>query len=230
MPPKNIERTPHRRLRDYDPDTFYGRIRMSIYLFVFTGLMARMTYGLVSSRNPLMGKFILGFWLVSPFLGILLHDLLAKVTGSWAHGLSWPQKGTTAPAHSEGEALLQRECYQEAADWFAARAMADSSDWQAQAKLVEIVGTRLADPDREAEERNRLLKHPEIPEAVWAQAALDQGRFWERQGNPERAINLYKSLLWRVSEGPDAEEAKRRLKELERPSAPTPGEVGGFGP
>ena len=230
MPEPKPSQPKRRRLRDYDPDTFYGRIRMAIYLFAFTGLMVRWNYGIVSTRNPLMAKFILALWLLSPILGVLLHDLLAKVTGSWAHGLFWPQKGKTAPAHSEGEALLQREDYQGAADWFAARALADPADWRAQAQLVEILAGPLKDPEREAEERNRLLKHPAIPEAAWAQAALDQGRLWEHQGNPERAVNAYKSLLWRVSEGPDAEEAKRRLKELERPAAPTPGEVGGFGP
>ncbi len=230
MPDQPSPRPKRRRLRDYDPATYYGRIRMAVLLFAFTGLMAKMNYGIVSTRNPLMAKFILVFWLVSPILGVLLHDLLAGLTGRWAHGLFWPSKGTTAPAHSEGEALLQQEQYPEAADWFAARVMADPKDWRAQVRLVEIIARHLDDPEWAVEERSRLLKHPELPEGAWVEAALEQGRHWEALGNPERAINLYKSLLWRVPEGPDAEEAKRRSKELERPSTSTPGEVGGFGP
>lgn len=211
-------RSKRRRLRDYDPATYHGRIRMAVLMFAFTGLMAKMTYGIVSTQNPTMAKFILVFWLLSPVLGVLLHDGLALATGKMSRGLFFPEKAETAPAHSEGEALLQREAYLEAADWFTARVLADPADWRAQAWLVDILAGHLDDPEREAEERARLLKHPRIPEGAWVEAALAQGRFWEAQGNPDRAVNAYKTLLWRVAEGPDAEEAKRRLKELERPS------------
>jgi hypothetical protein len=214
-------RPQRRRLRDYDPDTFYGRIRVAVLMTAFTGFFVKFAHPYVSVRNPLLGHIMLVVLFLSPVLGVLLHDVMARFTGKMTKGFFFPEKAETAPAHSVGEALLQREAYLEAADWFTARVLADPADWRAQAWLVDILAGHLDDPEREAEERTRLLKHPGIPEGAWVETALDQGRFWEVQGNPERAVNAYKTLLWRVAEGPDAEEAKRRLKELERPPAAT---------
>ena len=206
-----------RRLRDYDQSAFSGRVRMAILMTVCTGFFVIFTHPYVSARNLMAGHIMLILLFLSPVLGVLLHDLLAHLTGKMAKGLFFPESTATAPAHSEGEAMLQREAYLEAADWFAARALADPADWQAQAWLVDILADHLDVPGREAEERVRLLKHPMIPEGAWVETALAQGRFWEKQGNPDRAVNAYKSLLWRVTEGPDVGEAKRRLKELENP-------------
>jgi len=40
------------------------------------------------------------------------------------------------------------------------------------------------------------------------------GEEWLKLDHPDKAINTYKSLLWRLPAGPDAEEIRRRLQEL----------------
>ncbi|MFO7767973.1 MAG: ankyrin repeat domain-containing protein [bacterium] len=58
------------------------------------------------------------------------------------------------------------------------------------------------------------------PKGLWAETALAPGRYWEEEGRVERAVNVNKSLIWKVPEGEDTEEARRRLRALEKLSGP----------
>ncbi|MFC1595527.1 tetratricopeptide repeat protein, partial [Gemmatimonadota bacterium] len=123
----------------------------------------------------------------------------------------WPDAGRTARAHSEGEALVHRERFGEAIDWFTETVLNDPTDWQAQLQIVEIFSNHIFDVERAAEARNRLLKMERVPSGLWINSALRLGRDWEDLGLPDRAINTYKSLLWKYKEGYDADEVRRRL-------------------
>jgi tetratricopeptide (TPR) repeat protein len=167
----------------------------------------------VMGRHVLAKIFRYGS-LLMPVLGILLNDAIGVFVDRVFGSIYLPKGGKTARAHSEGEAMFQRQQYGEAVDWFVAAVMADPTDWEAQLRVVEILAERFDDPERLGEERNRLLKIKEVPEGLWIQTAFDLGEDWERLDRPDRAINIYKGLLWRLPEGPDADEVRRRLKNL----------------
>ncbi len=156
--------------------------------------------------------FCLG--ITSPFLGSLLFDMLEFFAEHSFARILWPSGGKTGPAHSVGESLVYNERYEEAVNWYTGVALADPADWKAQWRIVEIHEEFLDEPERLSEERNRLLKTEGVPEGLWIQTAMNLGEEWEKLGYQDRAINTYKSLLWRIAEGPDADEVRRRLAEL----------------
>ena len=95
----------------------------------------------------------------------------------------------------------------------------EPKDWKAQVRLTEIIMKYLNDPEREAEERSRLLKIEGVPEVLWVQSVFDLGDYWERQQRPDRAKGIYKGLIWKYPEGVDSGEARRRIKKLEAPDS-----------
>lgn len=183
------------------------------------GVIGLITFQFFAFAFDVMGRTVLAKIfrygsLLMPVLGILLNDAIGVFADRVFGSIYLPKGGKTARAHSEGEAMFQRQQFEEAVDWFVAAVMADPTDWEAQLRVVEILAEYFDDPERLAEERNHLLKTKEVPEGLWIQTAFDLGEDWERLDRPDRAINIYKGLLWRLPEGPDADEVRRRLKNL----------------
>ena len=175
---------------------------------------------LIAGALLMKGYVALGFVFLclaatSPWLGSLLFDMLEFFSEKSVGQILWPSGGETAPAHSIGESYVYSERYEEAVNWFTELAMSNPSDWRAQWRIVEILDEFLDDPERLAEERNRLLKTEGVPEGLWIQTAMDLGEEWEKLGYQDKAINTYKGFLWRIAEGHDADEVRRRLAELQ---------------
>jgi len=149
--------------------------------------------------------------IICPVIGFIFFKIIDAVVDRLSGSLFWPDKGHTARAHSEGEALVQRQKFEEAIEWFTETVDSDPTDWQAQLRIVEILTNHIFDAARAAEARNRLLKIEGVGEGLWINTALRLGKDWEDLGRPDRAINTYKSLLWKYEEGYDADEIRRRL-------------------
>ena len=128
----------------------------------------------------------------------------------------WPQGKDTAPAHSQGEALVQRQCYSDAIDWFTARVLETPDDWRAQLRLVELLDEHGNDSERLVEERMRLIKMEEVAQALWIQAVFDQAAHWEQAGRGERAVHLYQSILWKYPDDEAADDAGRNIERLRK--------------
>ncbi len=207
----------HRRkkYRDAKDRDFWLRWRAGV-MFGAIGFLTFHFFAVAidAAGKPLAAKIFRYASLSMPVLGILFNEVLGKLVDRLFGDIFLPQGLKTARAHSEGESLVHRERFEEAVDWFAAAVMADPTDWEAQARLVEILEEHFNDPERLAEERGRLLKTEGVPEGLWIQTALNLGEEWEQLDHPERAIFTYKSLLWRLPEGPDADEVRRRLRTL----------------
>jgi len=191
------------------------RFRMMALMGTFgLGYFLLIAAALLFKGHLVLGFIFLCLGLTSPWLGSLLYDILEYISEHSVSQILWPSGGETAPAHSVGESHVYNKRYEEAIAWFTEVAMSNPSDWQAQWRIVEILDEFLEDPERLAEERNRLLKTEGVPEGLWIQTALDLGEEWERLGYPDKAINIYKGFLWRIPEGHDADEVRRRLVEL----------------
>jgi tetratricopeptide (TPR) repeat protein len=208
-------------MRPADFQTSAMRVTMMI---VFTGAWTVGIFRIAANRmmpegwKPLLWASIA----VAPFMGLLLHSLFEWVIRRFFSGPFSTPGGRVEPGHSIGEALVKRAEYQMAADWFSQQAVDYPKDWKAQERLIEIVAGHLDDPDRLAEARARLLKLDGVPEGLWARTALELGTYWEEQRRPDRAINVYKTLLWKIPEGYDAEEAQQRIRRIENPEGPQP--------
>jgi len=204
-----------KKFRDAKDRDFWLRWRAGV-LFGTIGFITFQFFAvaLEAMGRPLVAKIFRYGSLSMPVLGILFNEALGKLVDRLFGDIFLPQGLKTARAHSEGESLVHRGRFEEAVDWFAAAVMADPTDWEAQVHLVEILEEHLDAPERLAEERGRLLKTEGVPEGLWIQTALNLGEEWEQLNHPERAIFTYKSLLWRLPEGPDADEVRRRLGTL----------------
>ena len=151
---------------------------------------------------------------VSPLIGIVFHDFLEGLTRTVFTSVFWPQGKDTAPAHSQGEALVQRQCYSDAIDWFTARVLETPDDWRAQLRLVELLDEHGNDSERLVEERMRLIKMEEVAQALWIQAVFDQAAHSEQAGRGERAVHLYQSILWKYPDDEAADDASRNIERL----------------
>ena len=210
------------REAEKDLITSSGRVMTMV---IFTGAWA--TVAVFVSGHPKSGlspsakKLVMASIVLAPVLSFFIFEFFNTLLDIGLKGAFGRKGGTTAPAHSEGEALMQREQYVEAADWFSEKVILDPSDWKAQARLVEIINRYLDDPDREASERSHLLKMEGVPEGLWIESAFDLGEYWERMNRPDRAISAYKGLIWKFPEGSESDEARRRIKTLETPGDDT---------
>ncbi|MFC1530009.1 tol-pal system YbgF family protein [Gemmatimonadota bacterium] len=167
----------------------------------------------VRGNQPLATVFrIIAF--TSPVIGWFFAPFLDTVVRKSIGHLFWPETGHTARAHSEGEAFFQRQRYEEAVSWFTEVVIKDPNDWKAQQRIIEILTDHICDVERAAEARNRLLKIEGLGSGLWVETALRLGRDWEDLGRPDRAINTYKSLLWKYSEGYDGDAVRERLAQL----------------
>ncbi|MCK4351516.1 MAG: hypothetical protein KAX13_11685, partial [Candidatus Krumholzibacteria bacterium] len=138
---------------------------------VLMGAIGLFTFQFFAIAFDIMGRTVLAKIfrygsLLMPVLGILLNDAIGVFADRVFGSIYLPKRGKTARAHSEGEAMFQRQQFEEAVDWFVAAVMADPTDWEAQLRVVEILAERFDDPERLAEERNRLLKTKEVPEGL----------------------------------------------------------------
>jgi tetratricopeptide (TPR) repeat protein len=200
----------HRKTRET-----WLRFRMMALMGAFGfGYFLLIAGALLMKGYHTLGFIFLGLAVTSPWLGSLLFDILEFFSEHSIGQILWPSGGETAPAHSIGESHVYNERYEEAIAWFTNLAMSHPSDWRAQWRIVEILDEFLDDPERLAEERNRLLKTDGVPEGLWIQTAMDLGEEWEKLGYQDKAINTYKGFLWRIAEGHDADEVRRRLAEL----------------
>lgn len=202
------------RLKEYDPFRYWGRMRMGILMGGCLGLFGLLVAPAVSVRNETLGTIFRYLPIIAPLLGIVFHDVIDRLVGRAFAPLFWPEGGATPPAHSKGEALVQRARFEDALDWFAAAVMSDPGDWRAQLRIVEILEKYLDDPERLAEERNRLLKHGGVPQAVWVQTAFSLGRYWEEVGRGDLAAYTYQGILWKFPGDDGAADALRRIEEL----------------
>lgn len=199
-------------LRDPFDRDFPLRIRMTVLMGAW-GFLAFYLWSFFLPAGPLP-KILRILAFISPVMGWIFYDALDTLVRRVFGGIFWPEKGKTARAHSEGESLVHRKDYVGAVEWFSATVMADPTDWQAQERIIEILLEHFDDRERVAEERNRLLKMTGVPKGLWTRTALHVGEDWVALGRPDRAINTYKTLLWKIPEGEDADEVRRRLKNL----------------
>lgn len=204
-----------KRYRDAKDRDFWLRWRAGV-MFGAIGFFTFQffAFALDAMGRPVIAKIFRYGSLSMPLLGILFNEAIGKLVDGVLGDIFLPTGGKTARAHSEGEALFQRQQFEAAVDWYAAAVMADPTDWEAQLRIIEILSEHSDDPERLAEARGRLLKIKDVPEGLWIQTAMNLGEDWERFGHPERSVNTYKSLLWRLPEGPDADEVRRRLDTL----------------
>jgi len=212
---RQYRRKKHQKKSGKKNREYWIRLRYVVYM----GAFGFASFGVFAIGAFLRGYNTLGSILgvvaiSAPFLGSVLFDIIEFFSEHSFGHILWPSGGETAPAHSVGESLVYNEQYEEAINWFTNLAMSDPSDWRAQWRIVEILEEFLDDPERLAEERNRLLKTEGVPEGLWIQTAMNLGEEWKKLGHQDRAINTYKGLLWRMPEGPDADEVRRRLAEL----------------
>ena len=212
--PTDQKKKPQRSVKERNAD-YYLRVKMAVLMgtwgfisfFVFSVAFSvggsdtlAVVFRIIAFTSPVIG------WFFAPLIDAGLRKTIGHIF--------WPEKGHTARAHSEGEALFQRQRYEEAIDWFSEAVARDPADWKAQQRIVEILTNQIHDVERAAEARNRLLKIEGIGSGLWVETALRLGRDWEDLDRPDRAINIYKSLLWKYSEGYDGDEIRRRLARL----------------
>jgi len=150
----------------------------------------------------------------APFLGRLAARLLDRLLGLTTEIVSSGRAATALQGHGAGQGLLKQGQYEEAAEWFSLAHLENPADWEAQLQVVEIMRTHLQDRDRLAEELNRLLKAPGVPDDTWVEAALELGQLWTDVGRPDRAERVYQHILTTRPEHERAEEAQRLLAEL----------------
>ncbi len=214
QPGEKVRKRRRRGPKDRSFD-FYERWRWAIW-FGGWGFLAFQIFGFgasyAGSHKLARVMHILGLFM--PVIGVIFHEQVDRIMDKFAGQLFWPEGKLREPAHSEGEALYQRQDFEGALDWFAAAVAAVPTDWRAQLRIVEILLEQFDDRTRVAEERSRLLRIESTPEGLWMETALALGRDWVVTGHPDRAVNVYKGLLWKIPEGPDAEEARRRLADL----------------
>jgi hypothetical protein len=151
---------------------------------------------------------------LAPVAGWFLHDPLDHIVGKSLKGIFWSEASDTAPAHSQGEALIMQAKYDDAIEWFAQKALADPGDWRAQAKLVELFANHRDDPDRLAEERTRLMKTEGVPQGLWVQTAFEHAEHWVATERYDRAVHTYQGILWKFPEDDGAEAARERIEAL----------------
>ncbi len=197
-----------RPVRDRGAD-WYLRLKMAILMGTW-GFISFFVFSVGLGNHPLSTVFrIIAF--ASPLIGWFFAHFIDTGVRKIFGPIFWPDRGRTARAHSEGEALVQRQKFEEAIEWFTETVSSDPTDWQAQLRIAEILSDHIRDRERTAEARNRLLKMEGVKSGLWINSALQLGRDWEDLGRPDRAINIYKSLLWKYKEGYDADEVRRRL-------------------
>lgn len=205
-----------RKRRFWQRDPFdrdwYLRIRMTALMGLW-GFLAFYLWSMFITDETI-SRILKIVAYICPVLGWFFYDILDTFVRKTFGGIFYPETGKSARAHSEGEALVQRKQFDAALDWFSAAVMKDPTDWRAQERVVEILIEHIGDRNRIAEERNRLLKMEGVPPDLWVENALELGRDWVELGLPDRAINTYKSILWKHDEGYDADEVRRRLAEL----------------
>ncbi len=208
------KKKPQRTVKDRGAD-YYLRVKMAILMGTW-GFISFFVFSIAFSMGgdqPLATVFrIIAF--TSPVIGWFFAPFLDTVVRKSIGHLFWPEKGHTARAHSEGESLMQRQKYEEAVDWFTEVVIKDPNDWKAQQRIVEILSNNIFDVERAAEARNRLLKIEGVGSGLWVETALRLGRDWEDLDRPDRAINTYKSLLWKYNEGYDGDAVRQRLAQL----------------
>jgi len=212
--PIKTKKKPVRKVKERTAD-YYLRVKMAILAGTW-GFIAFFVFSIAfsASGNDLLSTVFRIIAFSSPVLGWFFAPVLDTMIRKSIGHIFWPEKGHTARAHSEGEALMQRQQYEEAIDWFNEMAINDPTDWRAQQQIIDILNNRIFDVERAAEARNRLLKMEGLPSSVWVETALRLGRDWEDLDRPDRAINTYKSLLWKYEEGYDADEVRMRLAKL----------------
>jgi tetratricopeptide (TPR) repeat protein len=212
--PTEQKKKPRRPVKERNAD-YYLRVKMAILMGTW-GFIAFFVFSIafsVGGNHPLSIIFrIIAF--TSPVIGWFFAPLIDVGLKKTIGQIFWPDTGHTARAHSEGEALFQRQQYEEAVEWFTEAVARDPDDWKAQQRIVEILTNQIHDVERAAQARNRLLKIEGLGSGLWVETALRLGRDWEDLDRPDRAINIYKSLLWRYSEGYDADAVRQRLAEL----------------
>lgn len=204
------------RIRDPFDQDFSLRIKMTVMMGAWGFLAFSLWSFALKAKMPdsPLGTICMIIAFLCPVIGWIYYDILNAVVHRIFGHIFWPDSGRTARAHSEGEALVQRERFEEAIEWFSEAVIKDPTDWQAQLRIVEILSDHIRDRERAAETRNRLLKMEGVHSGLWINSALQLGRDWEDLGRPDRAINIYKSLLWKYKEGYDADEVRRRLAQL----------------
>jgi tetratricopeptide (TPR) repeat protein len=146
-----------------------------------------------------------------------LHPIFISILG---FGSAQPGGVSSSPApvapedHSKGESLYRKGDYSAALDWFARAVEANPHDWEAQARVVDILAGHMDERMRLAEERTHLLKVEGVPQELWVSTALALGKDWEELGHPDWAINVYKGLLWKYHEGYDEQEIHHKIEQL----------------
>lgn len=213
---RDFRRKLRKKRRDRKTRETWLRFRMMALMGAFGLGYFLLLAGALLMRGHIELAFIfLCLAITSPWLGSLLFNMLEFIAEYSFGQILWPSGGETAPAHSIGESHVYNKRYEEAVAWFIEVAISNPSDWRAQWRIVEILDEFMDDPDRLAEERNRLLKTEGVPEGLWIQTTMDLGEGLEKLGYRDKAINIYKGFLWRTAEGPDADEVRRRLVELQ---------------
>lgn len=213
MTEKSTPKKKSHRFRDPFDRDFALRLKMTILMGAW-GFGAFSIWSVFLKANmpdsPL-GTICAIIAFLCPLLGWIYYDLINAVVHTVFGPIFMPEARRSARAHSEGEALVQHQKFEEAIEWFTETVSSDPTDWQAQLRIAEILSDHIRDRERTAEARNRLLKMEGVESGLWIHSALQLGRDWEDLGRPDRAINIYKSLLWKYKEGYDADEVRRRL-------------------
>ncbi|MFC1545407.1 tetratricopeptide repeat protein [Gemmatimonadota bacterium] len=216
MTEKSTPKKKFYRFRDPFDRDFTLRLKITILMGAW-GFMAFYLWSIVLKAkipdSPL-GTICTIVAFLSPVLGWMYYDIIDAVVHRVFGQIFMPEGKRTARAHSEGEALVQGQKFEEAIEWFTETVTGDPTDWQAQQRIIDILTNHVFDVERAAEARNRLLKLEGVREGHWINTALRLGRDWEDLDRPDRAINTYKSLLWKYKEGYDADEVRRRLADL----------------
>lgn len=200
-------------LKDRDPYRYQGRIRMA-GMMIWVSLFCLIVAMFAGHKVRGLSTILIIAAVLAPVAGWFLHDPLDHLVGKTLKGVFWGDASDTAPAHSEGEALIMRARYDDAVDWFAQKALADPTDWRAQAKLVELFARHMDDPDRLAEERTRLMKTEGVPQGLWVQTAFEHAEYWVAMEHYHRAVHTYQGILWKFPEDDGAEAASERIEAL----------------
>ncbi|MFC1559364.1 hypothetical protein ACFL39_02115 [Gemmatimonadota bacterium] len=178
-------------------------------VFVVVSIISR------SLGRATLTAIYLGLSLLIAVIGVLFRHQIADWLGERVGDQIFvPSHMGTARAHSEGESLVYQKNYKGAVAWFSDAVENDQGDWKARSRLIEILVEHFDDRERVAAERSLLLRMDDTPRGLWIQTAIDLGEDWVILGRPDRALNTYKSLLWEFSDGYDADEVRRRMKEL----------------
>ena len=167
--------------------------------------------------QDVMGEYTWMLYASTPIasvLGVLFFNFTNWIIDFITRGPFGDSSGKAAPLLGQGEALVKRGEYRAAVDWFIQAHRDHPESWKAQARAVELIASHLNDPEFLVEEQNRLLKMKAAPEGLWSSTALAVGSYWEEMGHPDRALNIYKTFLWKYPEGFDADEVQQRIKNL----------------